>query len=41
VTLYALRKDGAYGSACMRGDRSFAIHDGTEARLERCTPLYE
>lgn len=41
VTFYALRKDGAYGSACMRGRRTFAIHDGTEGRIERCTPLYE
>lgn len=41
VTFYALRKDGAYGSACMRGERFFAIHDGNEARLERCVSLYE
>lgn len=41
VTFYALRKDGAYGSACMRGEREFAVHDGNEARLERCVALYE
>lgn len=41
VTFYALRKDGAYGSACMRGRREFAVHDGNEARLERCAALYE
>jgi N4-(beta-N-acetylglucosaminyl)-L-asparaginase len=40
VTLYALRKDGAYGSACFRKGRKFAIHDGASARLEGCTPLY-
>jgi len=41
VVLYALRKDGAYGSACFRPGRPFAIHDGTSARLENCTSLYE
>lgn len=46
VKLYALRKDGAFGSAVMRhrderGTARFAVHDGTEARLMTCTPLYE
>jgi N4-(beta-N-acetylglucosaminyl)-L-asparaginase len=41
VTLYALRKDGAYGSACFGKGRKFAIHDGASARLEECTPLSE
>ena len=41
ATLYALRKDGLYGSATMRGGASFAVHDGTEARKERCAALYE
>ena len=39
--LNALRKDGLYGSATMRGGASFAVHDGTEARKERCAVLYE
>ena len=41
ATLYALRKDGAYGSATMRGGGSFTVHDGTEARKERCAVMYE
>jgi N4-(beta-N-acetylglucosaminyl)-L-asparaginase len=40
VTMYALRKDGAFGSATMRGSRKFAVHDGREARLESCVALY-
>ncbi len=40
VVLYALRKDGAYGSACFRPGRKFAIHDGKNARLEDCAALY-
>ncbi len=40
VTMYALRKDGAFGSATMRGRRKFAVHDGREARLEQCVALY-
>ena len=40
VVMYALRKDGAYGSACFRPGIRFAIHDGTEARQERCAALY-
>src|SRR5690606_18796862 len=41
VVLYALRKDGAYGSACFRPGRKFAVHDGVEARLEPCATLYD
>ena len=41
VVLYALRKDGVYGSASMRKGREFAVHDGTEARKERCAWLFE
>lgn len=41
VVLYALRRDGAYGSACMRKGRQFAVHDGTEAKLEPCAYLFE
>jgi N4-(beta-N-acetylglucosaminyl)-L-asparaginase len=40
VTMYALRKDGAFGSATMRGSRKFAVHDGREARLEACAVLF-
>lgn len=32
VTFYAVRKDGAYGSACLREGGTFTVHDGTEAR---------
>ena len=38
---FALRKDGVYGSATMRGGGSFTVHDGTEARKEKCAVLYE
>ncbi len=45
VTLYAVRKDGAYGSATLRsgkqGPRHFAVHDGIEARHEPCAVLFE
>jgi len=47
VTVYALRKDGAYGCATMRAQKdranseSFVIHDGTTARTETCAALFE
>ena len=41
VTMYALRKDGAYGSACMRGRRPFAVEDGQGARTVTCASLFE
>ena len=49
VTFYALRKDGAFGSAKMRREddperksvNTFAVHDGTEARLVDCALLFE
>lgn len=41
VTFYALRKDGAYGSACMRKGRQYVIHDGEEAKTLECAFLYE
>ncbi len=41
VTMYALRKDGACGAACLRKGKSFAVHDGTQARLEPCAYLFE
>lgn len=33
LIVYALRKDGAYGAACLRGQAIFALHDGQENRL--------
>ncbi|MEM7756220.1 MAG: N(4)-(beta-N-acetylglucosaminyl)-L-asparaginase [Planctomycetota bacterium] len=41
LVLYAVAKDGRYGSACMRGRRQFAVADATGARRESCVPLYE
>jgi N4-(beta-N-acetylglucosaminyl)-L-asparaginase len=41
VTLYALRKDGAYGSASMYPGAKFAVHDGRESRLVACEWLFE
>ncbi len=40
VIMYALRKDGAYGSAAMRKGRSFVVHDGTRAGTEPCAYLF-
>ncbi len=40
VAFYALRRDGAYGAAVMRGRPSFGIHDGHEARRVQCTALF-
>ncbi|MDY7108841.1 MAG: N(4)-(beta-N-acetylglucosaminyl)-L-asparaginase [Planctomycetota bacterium] len=44
VKFYAVRRDGLYGGASMhRGDAAparFAVHDGTEARLEDAAYLY-
>lgn len=41
LTLYALRKDGAHGSATMWKGASYAVHDGSGARLLPCAWLYE
>ncbi len=41
VTLYALRKDGAYGSAVMRGRGQFAVTTSAGTRREACMALYE
>jgi len=40
VIFYAVRKDGAYGSACMREGRQFAVADATDARREDCAFLF-
>ena len=40
VILYALKKDGSYGSASFRPGSKFAVHDGDSARLESCAALY-
>ena len=39
VTLYALRSDGAYGSAAMRPGRMFTVADARGARSEACAAL--
>jgi N4-(beta-N-acetylglucosaminyl)-L-asparaginase len=41
VRFYALRKDGAYGSASIFGPEEFAVHDTKGARRLRCGYLYE
>jgi hypothetical protein len=43
VTMYALRKDGAYGSASIHegAGKKFAVHDGKGNRLVDCAFLYE
>ena len=41
VTLYALRKDGAFGSAAMWSGPEFAVATEEGVRLERCASLYE
>ncbi len=40
VMLYALRKDGAFGAAAMRGKRTFAVHDGKQNTLHTAPSLY-
>jgi N4-(beta-N-acetylglucosaminyl)-L-asparaginase len=47
LEFYALNKDGLYGSATLwredvRGRRrKYAVHDGTQAKLLPCTPLFD
>ncbi len=41
ATVYAVRRDGLYGSASMRGRPAFTVCDAAGARVERCTPLFE
>ena len=40
VIMYALRKDGAFGGAIMRGNRKFATHDGEKLTMVPLRPLY-
>lgn len=40
VVFYALRKDGAYGSACMRYGREYVVHDGEQLHRKQCASLY-
>ncbi len=40
VVFYALRKDGACGSACLHKERSFTVADAEGARTERCAYLF-
>ena len=47
LLFYALNKDGQHGGASLWGPprsgrpRTYAVHDGTEARLVECAPLLE
>jgi N4-(beta-N-acetylglucosaminyl)-L-asparaginase len=44
---YALNKDGVHGSASLwnnhydKSPAQYAVHDGSEARLATCTPLFD
>ncbi len=40
VSLYALRKDGAYGSACLHAVGKFAVNEGDKSRLLESAPLF-
>lgn len=41
VKLYAVRKDGAFGSASIRPGGRFAVCDAQGPRIERCASVYE
>ncbi|MCL4741750.1 MAG: N(4)-(beta-N-acetylglucosaminyl)-L-asparaginase [Phycisphaerales bacterium] len=41
VSFYALRKDGAYGGACIWKGGTFAVQDGQGARVLPCEWLFE
>jgi N4-(beta-N-acetylglucosaminyl)-L-asparaginase len=47
IFFYALNKDGAHGAASLWANMytqrpaSYAVHDGGEPRLERCTPMFD
>jgi len=40
LSLYAVRKDGAYGAATMHGHYRFAVHDGTKAMHVEAASLF-
>jgi N4-(beta-N-acetylglucosaminyl)-L-asparaginase len=40
LTLYALRRDGAWGGACFRGKGKMAVHDGADCRLVEFQGLF-
>lgn len=40
VTFYAVRRDGLFGSACMREGGTFAVHDGTKAWKDKSAFVY-
>ena len=47
IFFYALNKDGVHGAASLwsnlydKRPAQYAVHDGTQARLARCTPLFD
>ncbi|QDV38348.1 N(4)-(beta-N-acetylglucosaminyl)-L-asparaginase [Tautonia plasticadhaerens] len=41
VTFYAVSKDGQYAGANMVGGASMAVHDGNEAKMVDCVPIFE
>jgi N4-(beta-N-acetylglucosaminyl)-L-asparaginase len=47
IFFYALNKDGVHGAASLwnnaygKAPAQYTVHDGTEARLMRCTPLFD
>jgi len=47
IFFYALNKDGVHGAASLwnnaysKAPAQYAVHDGSEARLVRCTPLFD
>ena len=47
IYFYALNKDGVHGAASLwrngyeKRHASYAVHDGTEARLVECTPYFD
>jgi N4-(beta-N-acetylglucosaminyl)-L-asparaginase len=47
IFFYALNKDGLHGAASLwnnlydKRPAQYAVHDGAQARLVRCTPLFD
>jgi len=41
ITLYALRKDGLYGSASMHEGYEFAVHSSGKSRIEKASFLFD